>query len=137
MDKKRIQIINGESTQTTDPEPWFAQAGCDAALKPDLLNVLMRKPTILCQMRSGSKMWISPPMCETLPANTMVGYKVLRANTLLDYLLAIHLGFRGSVQFQALNPVSELLVVPRVTRGFAAAFQPGRKDTLVSDRGGR
>lgn len=131
--QKRLQLLNGESPQSKDPEPWFAQAECDVALKPDLLNVLSRKPTLMCQMRPQSKIWITPPMCETMPAATFTGSKVIRANTLLDYLLAIHLGYRGSVQFQALNPVSEILVVPRVARGFVGNLSTERKTTLVND----
>lgn len=133
-------LFNGQDSLTVDDPPYFAtpttgreldskevnykkeeekkskqvaQAGL-ASITPVALDSIVFKPSFFYYLRPFYKIWITPPLLEILPRTTVAQLRVLRMNTLLDYLLPLHIGFRGSLRVATLNPNAEVLLVPRL-----------------------
>nr|DAZ87973.1 TPA_asm: putative capsid [Schistojap virus] len=92
---------------------------CDVLpISPVEMSELIHKPTFQGVLSSGGRIWITPPQPEQLPRATAT-MESKRPNTLLEYLALIHIGFRGSVRLSFLNPLTEVLTVPRLCAGYA------------------
>lgn len=95
------------------------QAKLDTTLSPVDLQTLIHKPTIYFKIYPNEKFFITPPILETNPANTVNATTgSLHVNSLLDWFATMTLGYIGSVRFSLLNPQASIFVIPRSYRGY-------------------
>lgn len=97
-----------------------AQGRCNVPVSEVDLNVIARKPTIYFRLFPNQQMIITAPMPELLAPVSAFGSRVVRLTSLLDYLLAMTLGYDGSVRLSALTPFTDLFVRPLSYRGYTA-----------------
>lgn len=112
-------IVSSSSEQPQDPKDHLqvAQAGhAQSQIKPVDVDTLPQKPSFLAFLTPHGKIYITPPLPEPL-APSISQTRAVRMNTLLDYLIPLHLGFVGSTRIAALNPSVEVLYIPRIGRG--------------------
>lgn len=105
------------STSKPSTSKQRSQAFYEPIVSTDF-NSLVHKPSSLGVLSAKGKLWITPPIPERLPRTKVPGACVYRLNTLLDYLSIIHIGFRGSLRFSALNPCATVVFAPRVGSSF-------------------
>nr|WPV03033.1 capsid protein [buhirugu virus 10] len=98
------------------------------------INFLARKPTPFVYLRPNSKYWCTPPvLIDTYLQNQAASTgRPKTMISLLDYLSIIHIGYRGSLRLVAMNPVSDVMMIPRLGSTIASSISLNRKDTLYS-----
>lgn len=115
-DTSEVRLVNHKNVK--DKKPVQVTQGDVLPISSVEMSELIHKPTFQGVLSAGGRVWITPPQPEQLPRATAT-MQAKRANTLLEYLSLIHIGFRGSVRLSFLNPAAEVLTIPRLCAGYA------------------
>lgn len=125
-----VSSTTDSSGKKISAQKHVAQAKVETTVTSVDLDTLVFKPTLYFRIFSGEKFFISPPMLEQLPANTVSAtIGAVRMNSLLDWLAAMTLGYTGPVRFSLINPESAIYVLPRSYRGYNVAREVNTNKT--------